>query len=140
MALVGTGAGRPVRPGNWRDVHLDLSAPSTIRELMERERPTAVFYCAYDKSDPTITVDGAVAAARASYTAGARFVLFSSDLVFDGRTGGYSEQSLSAQVSLYGEMKAEAEALVQAEHPGSLVIRTSLLVGESGTMLRPAYE
>jgi nucleoside-diphosphate-sugar epimerase len=43
-------------------------------------------------------------------------------------------------ISVYGAMKVEAEALVRAEHAGALVIRTSLLVGESGTMLRPAYE
>jgi dTDP-4-dehydrorhamnose reductase len=121
-------------------VHLDLAAPSAVRELVERERPAAVFYCAYDKSNPAITVDGAVAAARAAVAQGARFVLFSSDMVFDGRTGGYTEQSPSSPISHYGAMKAEAEALVQAEHPNALVIRTSLLVGESGVMLRPAYE
>ena len=121
-------------------MHLDLAAPSAVRELVERERPAAVFYCAYDKSNPAITVDGAVAAARAAVAQGARFVLFSSDMVFDGRTGGYTEQSPSSPISHYGAMKAEAEALVQAEHPNALVIRTSLLVGESGGMLRPAYE
>jgi dTDP-4-dehydrorhamnose reductase len=140
VELVGTGGRRPVRPGNWRDVHLDLAAPSAVREVLERERPHAVFFCAYDKSDPSITVDAAVSAARAAVALGARFVMFSSDLVFDGATGGYTEQSVTSPVSLYGEMKAEAEALVRAEHPGALVIRTSLLVGESGTMLRPSYE
>lgn len=140
MELVGTGGQRPVRSGNWRGVHLDLAAPSAVRDVVERERPAAVFYCAYDKSNHAITVDAAVAAARAAVTQGARFVLFSSDMVFDGRTGGYTEQSPSSPISLYGAMKAEAETLVRAEHAGALVIRTSLLVGESGIMLRPAYE
>ena len=140
MELVGTGGQRPVRPGHWRDVHLDLAAPSAVREVVERERPSAVFYCAYDKSNPAITVDAAVAAARAAVAGGARFVLFSSDMVFDGQTGGYSEQSPSSPISPYGRMKAEAEALVRAEHAGALVIRTSLLVGESGITLRPTYE
>jgi len=140
VELVGTGAHRPVRPGNWREVHLDLAVPSAVREVVERERPSAVFYCAYDKSNAAVTVDAAVVAARAAVAQGARFVLFSSDLVFDGRTGGYTEQSPSSPISTYGAMKAEAEALVRSEHAGALVIRTSLLVGESGTMLRPAYE
>ena len=121
-------------------MHLDLATPSAVRATVERERPAAVFYCAYDKSNPAITVGAAVAAARAAVAQGARFVLFSSDMVFDGRTGGYTEQSPCSPVSLYGEMKVEAETLVRAEHPGALVIRTSLLVGESGIMLRPAYE
>jgi len=129
-----------VRPGNWREMHLDLAAPSAIREAVERIRPSAIFFCAYDKSNRSITVDAAVAAARAAVAEGARFVLFSTDLVFDGRAGSYTEQSPASPVSPYGRMKAEAEALVRAEHPGALVIRTSLLVGESGIMLRPAFE
>ena len=140
MELVGTGGRRPVRPGNWRDLQLDLAAASAVREVVERERPSTVFYCAYDKTNPAITVDAAVATARAALAQGARFVLFSTDMVFDGRTGGYSEQTPSSPISSYGRMKAEAEALVRAEYAGALVIRTSLLVGESGITLRPAYE
>lgn len=140
MDLAGTGGRRPVRPGNWRELHVDLTAPSAVRTLVEQERPSVVFFCAYDKSNSAVTVDAAVGAARAALAAGARFVLFSTDMVFDGRSGGYSEQSVVAPIETYGAMKAEAEALVRAEHPNALVVRTSLLVGESGIMLRPAYE
>ena len=129
-----------MRPGNWKELHLDLAAPSAARALVEQERPSTVFFCAYDKSNPAVTVDAAVATARAALAGGARYVLFSTDMVFDGRTGGYSEQSVATPIESYGAMKAEAEALVRAEHPNALVIRTSLLVGESGIMLRPAYE
>jgi dTDP-4-dehydrorhamnose reductase len=107
---------------------------------MERARPSAVFFCAYDKSNPAVTVDAAVAAARAAVAGDARFVLFSSDMVFDGVTGGYAEDAPLAPANAYGAMKVQAEALVQAEHAGAQVIRTSLLVGESGIHMRPAYE
>jgi dTDP-4-dehydrorhamnose reductase len=140
IALAGTGGRRPVRPGNWRELHLDLGTPSAVREVMEREQPSAVFFCAYDKSNPVVTVDAAVAAARAAAARGTRFVFFSTDLVFDGRAGSYGEDAPSNPVSPYGAMKREAEALVMAEHPGALIIRTSILVGESGVMLRPAFE
>jgi len=140
VELTGTGGRRPVRPGSWSELHLDLAGPSAVREVVERTRPSAVFFCAYDKSNPAVTVDAAVAAARAAVAGDARFVLFSSDLVFDGRTGGYTELSPVAPLSPYGRMKADAEALVRAEHAGAVVIRTSLLAGESGIMLRPAYE
>jgi dTDP-4-dehydrorhamnose reductase len=121
-------------------LHCDLAAPGSARRLIEERQPDTVFFCAYDKSNPAITVDAAVAAARAAAGLGARFALFSSDMVFDGQKGGYTEDSPLSPLSPYGEMKAEAEALVQAEHPGAVVIRTSLLVGSSGDMLRPAYE
>ena len=140
MELVGTGGRRPVRPGNWREIQLDLGSPETVRGLLDRERPGTVFFCAYDKTNPTVTVDAAVAAAGAAAERGARFVFFSSDLVFDGARGGYAEDAPLGPVDSYGAMKARAEALVQGAHAGALVIRTSLLVGESGIHMRPAYE
>lgn len=140
VALAGTGGRRPVRPGNWRELHLDLATPTAARAVIEQERPSTVFFCAYDRTNPAVTVDAAVAAARAAVTQAARFVLFSTDLVFDGRDGPYAEDAPAAPVLAYGAMKLEAEALVAAEHAGALIIRTSLLVGESGVMLRPAFE
>jgi dTDP-4-dehydrorhamnose reductase len=140
VELAGTGNRRPVRPGNWREVQLDLGFPGTVRALLERERPNAVFFCAYDTINPTVTVDAAVAAARAAAELGAGFLFYSSDMVFDGATGGYTEGSPLSPASAYGAMKVQAEALVQAEHPGAQVVRTSLLVGESGIHMRPAYE
>ncbi len=129
-----------MRPGRWREIQLDLSLPSAARDAIERERPDTVFFCAYDVANPTVTVDAAVAAARAAAAAGARFVFFSTDLVFDGARGAYAETAAVAPLSPYGRMKAEAEALVAAEHAEVLIVRTSLLVGESGVTLRPAYE
>ena len=140
MELAGTGGRRPVRPGNWREIQLDLRAPASVRALLEGERPDTVFFCAYDRTDPAITVDAAVVAARAAAELGAGFLLFSSDMVFDGATGGYTEESPLSPASAYGAMKVQAEALVQAEHPTAQVVRTSLLVGESGIHMRPAYE
>ncbi len=129
-----------MRPGNWRELHVDLGTPTSVREVMEREQSSAVFFCAYDKTNPTVTVDAAVAAARAAAARGTRFVFFSTDLVFDGHTGSYGEDAPTGPLSSYGTMKRDAEALVAAEHPGALIIRTSILVGESGVLLRPAYE
>ncbi len=140
MELAGTGGRRPVRPGNWREIQLDLRVPGTVRDLLERERPRTVFFCAYDRTNPAVTVDAAVAAARAAFELDSGFVLFSSDLVFDGAAGGYTEDSPLSPTDTYGAMKVQAEALAQAEHPGAQVIRTSLLVGESGIHMRPAYE
>lgn len=138
--LTGTGWRHPVRPGTWREARLDLASPSALRELMERERPEAILLCAYDKADRAITVDAACAAARHASRTGARFIFFSTDLVFDGRAGNYAEDAPVSPVMPYGALKAEAEAQVRVEHPMTLVIRHSLMVGESGPHQRPAYE
>jgi dTDP-4-dehydrorhamnose reductase len=140
VELAGTGGRRPVRPGNWAELHCDLSAPGQLRQLIDERGPDTVFLCAYDRSNPAVTVDAAVAAARATAALGARLIFFSTDLVFDGETGGYTEDAPTGPLSPYGKMKAEAEALVRAENAGAVVIRTSLLVGSSGPILRPAYE
>ncbi len=137
---MGTGGRRPVRPGNWKDTQLDLRSPTALRALLERERPGIVFFCAYDAEDRLATVEAAGRAAADAARLGARFVFFSTDLVFDGRAGSYDEAARVAPLLPYGAMKADAEALVRSEHSEALVVRTSLLVGESGVIMRPAFE
>lgn len=129
-----------MRPGNWRDVRLDVSSPSAVRTLIERERPGAVIYVAYSYADAAITVDGAQAAARAAVSVGARFLFTSTDLVFDGRLGHYDEGMVATPIMPYGRMKLQAEAAVKDAAPGAVILRPSLIIGESGIMLRPAYE
>lgn len=60
------------------------------------------------------------------------FVFFSTDLVFDGKSGGYHEPSPVNPLSVYAETKVAAEKIVLA-NPRHLVIRTSLNAGSSPT-------
>jgi len=129
-----------VRPGNRRDPQLDVRSPTAVRALLERERPGIVFFCAYDAEDRLATVEAPARTAAEASRLGARFVFFSSDLVFDGKTGNYDEAARVAPLLPYGALKADAEALVRSEHREAVVVRTSLLVGESGVMMRPAFE
>jgi dTDP-4-dehydrorhamnose reductase len=85
-------------------------------------------------------VDGSRAVAVAAR--GARLLHLSSDIVFDGRQGGYREQDAPAPVNAYGRSKAAAEHAVAQAHPDALVARTSLLYGglEPGPQERLARE
>jgi dTDP-4-dehydrorhamnose reductase len=57
-------------------------------------------------------------------------VTFSSDLVFDGAaTVPYVETAGVRPLNAYGRSKAQAERLVLAAHPGTLVVRTSAFFG-----------
>jgi dTDP-4-dehydrorhamnose reductase len=58
------------------------------------------------------------------------FVFFSSDLVFDGRKGNYTETGALNPIHLYGETKAAAEQIV-LRNPRHTVVRTSLNGGVS---------
>jgi dTDP-4-dehydrorhamnose reductase len=131
---------RPVRPGRWREARLDVTSTSQVHRFLEAERPQAVFYCSYDKASRAITVDGAREAARAAAALGARFVFVSTDLVYDGRSGGYAETQPAIPILPYGQLKLEAESAVRNACEDAVLLRPSLLVGESGIMQRPAYE
>jgi len=60
------------------------------------------------------------------------FVFFSTDLVFDGKSGRYQETSPVHPLSVYAETKVAAERIVLT-NPRHLVIRTSLNAGASPT-------
>lgn len=67
--------------------------------------------------------------ARLARELGFRLVFISTDLVFDGRQGSYTEPDIRAPLSHYGRTKARAEDLVLASNSDCLVVRTSLIIG-----------
>ena len=107
---------------------VDIRDAGAVRALFERLRPQAVIHTAYRRDDRTTTFDGAVNVAAAA--AGARLVHLSTDVVFDGEKGApYFEEDEPTPLTDYGRAKADAERAVLAEHPGALVVRTSLIYG-----------
>ena len=52
--------------------------------------------------------------ARAAATVGSRFVYFSTDYVFDGEAGPYTEESATNPLSVYGQAKRDAELRTRA--------------------------
>ena len=57
-----------------------------------------------------------------------RMIFCSTDMVFDGRHGGYTETDEPSPVSIYGKSKLEAELAV-ADLPRGMAVRLSLLYG-----------
>jgi dTDP-4-dehydrorhamnose reductase len=60
------------------------------------------------------------------------FVFFSTDIVFDGRKGNYTETDAPNPLHSYGESKLAAEQII-LKNPRHLVVRTSLNGGVSHT-------
>jgi dTDP-4-dehydrorhamnose reductase len=109
---------------------VDIRDAVAVGALFERLRPQAVIHTAYRRDDRATTLDGAVNVAAAA--AGARLVHLSTDVVFDGEKGApYVEEDEPTPLTEYGRAKADAERAVLAEHPGALVVRTSLIYGEA---------
>src|SRR5262245_45858231 len=77
-----------------------------------------------------INTRGSALLAELAGDAGARLMLVSTDLVFDGERGGYREEDAPSPLSVYGRSKADAEAAVLVA-PRTVVARVSLLYGPS---------
>ena len=76
-----------------------------------------------------INRDGALHAAREARRAGAGFVFFSTEYVFDGEQGPYAEDDAARPLSVYGRSKWEGERAVLDELERALVVRTTVVYG-----------
>jgi dTDP-4-dehydrorhamnose reductase len=101
--------------------------PALILDL----RPDVVLHTAAawrtEEEAQAVIVAGTRGIAAACAETGARLVHLSTDLVFDGERGPYSESDPPAPVNFYGAAKAEAERIVAEMTPGAAIVRTSLV-------------
>ncbi len=73
--------------------------------------------------------DGPAAAARAAAAAGAGFVYYSTDYVFDGIGGPFGEDDAPRPLGVYGKSKHEGEQAVKIACRRAVIIRTSVVYG-----------
>lgn len=119
---------------------VELTDHRAVERLFREQRPGLIIHCAALSRSPDCQREPELARRQnvevtrvlAQLAADIPFVFLSTDLVFDGRKGGYVEGHAVNPLSVYGETKAEAEAIVLA-NPRHLVIRTSLNAGQSPT-------
>jgi len=129
---------------------LDLSEPSSIEQAFRLARPETVIHAAalsdlgYCEQHPDeaqrVNVDATVELAALCRRAGARFIHCSSDQVFDGERGGYSEGDPARPLHVYGRTKREAEQRVAEACPGATALRLALVLGASPSGTRSASE
>jgi dTDP-4-dehydrorhamnose reductase len=74
-------------------------------------------------------VGGVKNLARACQKHGAKLVHLSTDYIFDGENGPYSEDDPPHPVSFYGETKLESEKVVQESGIDFIIVRTNVLYG-----------
>jgi dTDP-4-dehydrorhamnose reductase len=135
--------------GDFRNV---AGLMETVRAVHPDIIVNAAAHTAVDKAEyePELaqlvnaTAPGALA--RAANAAGAWFVHYSTDYVFDGSgERPWKESDLTGPLSVYGRTKLEGEQLVRAAGSRHLILRTSWVYGARGgnfakTMLRLAGE
>src|ERR1700733_4479924 len=116
----------------------DLLDFAAVRREFAKDRPQLVIHCAAittvseAQKNPALArrVNIEVTQLLAGLSAEIPFVFFSTDLVFDGRKGNYSETDAASPLHLYGETKLAAEAIV-LKNPRHLVVRTYINGGVS---------
>jgi len=116
-------------------LQLDMQDEARVRELLAKHRPAVVAvpaanpfvdYCEQHPAETRkVNVDGTLNVARACRDLGARMIFYSSDYVYDGAKGVYTEEDATCPINEYGRQKAEAERGVLAADSRNIVIRTS---------------
>jgi dTDP-4-dehydrorhamnose reductase len=128
------------RPRGLTRQLLDVTDFAAVNRLLTAESPGLVIHCAALSNTGACQAEAAyarllnveVTRVLAECALDARFVFFSSDLVFGGGQGNYVETDASNPLSVYAETKVAAEEIVR-RHPRHLIIRTSLNGGTSPT-------
>ena len=76
-----------------------------------------------------LNVDGIKAIITELTSHGIRILFTSSEFVFDGISGNYDESAKPNSILTYGQQKVDIEQYLQANCPGSVIVRLSKVVG-----------
>lgn len=115
--------------------HLELRDAASVARVMERVQPDIIFHtAALNQSDDAqeqyeMNALGSGYLAREAAKYNARLIHLSSDMVFDGTRGNYTEEDAPNPITPYGVSKADAEKQVLASGANAVLVRTSLIYG-----------
>jgi dTDP-4-dehydrorhamnose reductase len=136
----GTMFGIPLRPVALTDREAVVSAFRDVRPniVLHTAALSSMAECFRDPGRAqAINWGGTILLADLAEEAGARLLLVSTDLVFDGEKGDYREDDPPNPLSVYGWTKQAAEQAALAA-TGAVVVRVSLLFGPT-VAGRPAF-
>ncbi len=126
---------------DWRQ--LDVRNSEAVDDLVAEVQPQVIVHTAalnpgQGNDFEDVNVAGTANVARAAATIGARLIHISTDMVFDGQRGEYTEADSPNPLNDYGRSKALAEHAVAASGAEAVIVRTSLIYGWRPTIARAA--
>ena len=117
-------------------LHIDITKPDSALAVFEAAAPETVFLCAAMtyvdgcEKNPAlaekVNAGGAEIAADCCRRFGSKLVYLSTEYVFDGKSGPYSEADTPNPLSVYGRTKLQGEQAV-LRLSGALSIRTTVV-------------
>jgi dTDP-4-dehydrorhamnose reductase len=137
--VIATHFSNPCTPEGVEAARLDLGDGASIRELLGDRNPGVIVHLAAVTNpdvcevDPDrarrVNLEATAEIAASAARMGSRLLFASTDLVFDGRRGNYSEEDEARPLNIYGATKLDAEQAVLGACPEAFVFRTSLIYG-----------
>ncbi|HTQ63228.1 MAG TPA: SDR family oxidoreductase [Puia sp.] len=120
---------------------VDITIVSEIEDVLSLEKPdifihtaamTQVDTCEQQRDECfNINVNGTANMIKSAEINCHHFIYISTDFVFDGRKGNYSEEDHCSSVNWYGSTKIKAEELVKECKIPRTIIRTCLVYGNT---------
>lgn len=118
---------------------LDILDSNQCDKVFSKFKPDYVIHAAamthVDKceEDPdtcnSVNVDGTNNILKTCEKYGSHLIFISTDFIFDGKNGSYSENSKPNPISIYGMSKWNAEKLIRTSTIDWSIVRTSLVMG-----------
>ncbi len=119
--------------------YVDIAEKSSLRKVFKEIAPAVVMlsasltnvdYCEVNNDKAwQINVGGVNNTVQLCKEFNSKLVFFSSDYVFDGKNGPYSEEDRPCPVSFYGKTKLEGENIIRKNLENYLIIRTTVVYG-----------
>jgi dTDP-4-dehydrorhamnose reductase len=138
--VLGVSNKNKISVNNVKVLSVDLCDRKALKELFVQVKPDAVIHAAamsapnlcqqYPSESNKINVSASLHIAELCCQQAVPMAFVSTDLVFDGCKGNYSESDPVSPVSLYGEQKVNAEAGISDLLPNAVICRMPLMFGD----------
>lgn len=141
VELIATARGenRLLQKSGYQYESLDITSKAHVSEVLSKHQPQVVIHtaamtnvdaCETDKEGcKKNNVEAVEYIVDACNTIGAHLVHVSTDFIFDGENGPYSEDAEANPLSYYGWSKAEAERILREKSQSWAILRTILVFG-----------
>ena len=140
------GENRLIDKSGYSFLSLDITDRNNVNKVIENVGPdviintaamTNVDACELNKEACwKINVDAVNYLVEASIKSNSHFIHLSTDFVFDGESGPYSEKDTPNPLHYYGESKLAAEKIIQKKSNNWAVLRTIIIYGITDNMSR----
>lgn len=124
-------------------IPLDFTDPYRVHDVFQHYKPEVVIHCgAMTRVDECevnqweaylTNVEGTLNIRSNASEFKCHLVFLSTDFVFDGSRGMYTEKDIPSPINFYGRTKKEAEDIIRAYEYDWAIVRTVLVYGEPKT-------